>query len=338
MARLTSSRVISRLRPATATTPRLLKALTWCAGERQVHAVDLDAGGQFRLVDGALDGLGRRVHVVDDAAPDALRLGQADADDVQAPVVHHLADDGGDLRRADIESDQIALFPCHAHPRSSAHASPRRALLHNHRVVVGPRDPSTPTPSSAPACHPQWPSTNLEPLEELLVTQPQFRRLALEQDHGVPRIRNVDLGDAAERNPGARTPPGCNRWTRRVPAASARGPDGVSVSRPSTIGRSNCRYFGPKRAMMTPAASTRKSCPCSRAATSGVRSTMRTCTVDGSTRDSSALGDPRRLEQPEAILRQRHPQNALARAGPSRALRPPRSRTARCRSPRRGSP
>ncbi len=103
------------------------------AGERQVHAVDLDAGRELGLVERALDGLGRRVDVVDDAAPDALRLGQPDADDVEAAVVHQLADDDRDLRGPDVEPDQIPFLPCHrqlapVHVSSTCSPSrPRRA-------------------------------------------------------------------------------------------------------------------------------------------------------------------------------------------------------------------
>ena len=80
------------------------------ARERQVHAVDLDAGRELGFVERPLDRLGRRVDVVDDAAADALRLGEPDADDVEAAVVHELADDDRHLRRPDVEPDQIPFL------------------------------------------------------------------------------------------------------------------------------------------------------------------------------------------------------------------------------------
>ncbi len=116
MARRTSSRVISRFLPATATTPRLLNALTCAAGEPEVDRVDLDAGGQLGLVDRLLDRLDRRLEVDDDAAADAARVREADADDVEPAVVGHLADDGRDLRRADVQPDQISFLACHQGP------------------------------------------------------------------------------------------------------------------------------------------------------------------------------------------------------------------------------
>ena len=119
IARRTSSRVISRFFPATATTPRLLNALT-CAPDRpEMNRVDLDARGQLGLVDRLLDRLDRSLEVDDDAAPDAARVRQSDTNDVQAAVVGDLADDGGHLRRADVESDQIPFLACHQVPRST---------------------------------------------------------------------------------------------------------------------------------------------------------------------------------------------------------------------------
>ena len=116
IARRTSSRVISRFLPATATTPRLLKALTCGPGQPEVDRVDLDAGRQLGFVDRLLDRFDRRLEVHDDAAPDAARLGEADPDDVEPAVVGHLADDGGHLRRADVEADQVSFLSCHIAP------------------------------------------------------------------------------------------------------------------------------------------------------------------------------------------------------------------------------
>ena len=85
-------------------------------GEPEVDRVDLDAGGQLGLVDRLLDRLDRRLEVDDDAAADAARVREADADDVEPAVVGHLADDGRDLRRADVQPDQISFLACHEGP------------------------------------------------------------------------------------------------------------------------------------------------------------------------------------------------------------------------------
>ena len=97
------------------------------------------------------------------------------------------------------------------------------------------------------------------------------------------------------------------------------------------MGRSKSRYRGPKLSMMTPAASTRYSWPRSRATASGVRSTIRTCTVDGSTRQSSALsthGDASSRRRYCSRFDAQHALSAQARRG---ARRRRRRRAARCR-------
>ena len=116
IARRTSSRVISRFFPATATTPRLLNALTCGARQAEVDRVDLDAGRQLGFVDRLLDRFDRGLEVDDDAAPDAARVGEADPDDVEPAVVGHLADDGRDLRCADVQAHQVSFLTCHDAP------------------------------------------------------------------------------------------------------------------------------------------------------------------------------------------------------------------------------
>ena len=64
-----------------------VEALDVRARQRQVHRVDLDAGHQLGLFDRLLDRVDRRLEVDDDAAPDAARLGDAEADDVEAVAV-----------------------------------------------------------------------------------------------------------------------------------------------------------------------------------------------------------------------------------------------------------
>ena len=88
------------------------------AGQREVHRVDLDAGHQLGFLDRLLDRVDRRLEVDDDAAPDAARLGDAEADDVEPVAVENLADDGRHLRRADVEPDQIPLFSRHSSSES----------------------------------------------------------------------------------------------------------------------------------------------------------------------------------------------------------------------------
>ena len=70
-----------------------VEALDVRARQRQVHGVDLDAGHQLGFLDRLLDRVDGRLEVDDDAALDAARLGDADADDVEAAVVEALADD-----------------------------------------------------------------------------------------------------------------------------------------------------------------------------------------------------------------------------------------------------
>src|SRR5262249_12686731 len=84
------------------------------ARQPEVDGIDLDARRQLRLVDGLLDRLDRRLEIDDHAAPDAPRLRRAESDDAQTPGVGPLADDGGDLRRADVESDEVPFLASHS--------------------------------------------------------------------------------------------------------------------------------------------------------------------------------------------------------------------------------
>jgi hypothetical protein len=110
--------------------PPAVERLDVRAGQAEVNGIDLDAGRQLRLVDRLLDRLDGSLQVHDDAAADPFRVGQADPDDVEAALVGHLADDGGDLRRPDVEADQIPFL-----------ASQQIPLAHR-----------SPAPFSAPAC------------------------------------------------------------------------------------------------------------------------------------------------------------------------------------------
>ena len=91
-----------------------VEALDVRPGQREVHRVDLDAGHQLGLLDRLLDRFDRRLEVDDDAAPDAARLGDAEADDVErrrrravSPTTRR------HLRGADVEADQIPFFSRH---------------------------------------------------------------------------------------------------------------------------------------------------------------------------------------------------------------------------------
>ena len=85
---------------------------------RQVHGADLDAGHQLGFLDRFLDRLDRRLEIDDDAALEAFRVGDADADDVDAAVVEHLADHRADLGRADVEPHHVSFLSCHESSRS----------------------------------------------------------------------------------------------------------------------------------------------------------------------------------------------------------------------------
>ena len=87
--------------------------------QTEVDRVDLDAGGQLGFVDRLLDRLDRGLEVDDDAALDAARVGQPHPDDVEPAIVGHLADDGRDLRRADIQTDEVPFPACHVSPSES---------------------------------------------------------------------------------------------------------------------------------------------------------------------------------------------------------------------------
>src|SRR5207248_3006279 len=78
------------------------------AGDAGVDARDLDARHLLGLADGRPDRLHGRVDVDDDATAEAARGRAADADDVEADRPDRLADDGADLRGADVEADDEA--------------------------------------------------------------------------------------------------------------------------------------------------------------------------------------------------------------------------------------
>jgi len=84
--------------------------------QREVHGIDVDSGGQFGLVDRFLDRIDSGLEVHDHAAPDSFRIGEADADDVQAALVGGFSDDRGDLGRSDIQADYVTFLARHWFP------------------------------------------------------------------------------------------------------------------------------------------------------------------------------------------------------------------------------
>ena len=165
IARRTSSRVISRFLPATATTPRLLNALT-CVPDspRWTESISTPAG-QLRLVDRLLDRLDRRLEVDDHAPPDPARVRQPHPDDVEPAVVGHLADDGGDLGRADVQAHQVrslratdppsercARLPAACRPRP---CRPRRAASRTRDRRTADRRSRCPAPARGAPTRPR---------------------------------------------------------------------------------------------------------------------------------------------------------------------------------------
>jgi hypothetical protein len=84
------------------------------ARQREVDRVDLDSGHQFGFFDRLLDRIDRRLEIDDDAAANAARFGDADADDVKTIAGENLADHRGHLRGADVESHQVSFFTRHS--------------------------------------------------------------------------------------------------------------------------------------------------------------------------------------------------------------------------------
>ena len=80
------------------------------AGDAHVGGADLDPGHQLRLLHHALDRLDGGLEVDDHALAQALGLGLADADDVEAALVGDLGHDRADLVGADVEADDVAVL------------------------------------------------------------------------------------------------------------------------------------------------------------------------------------------------------------------------------------
>src|SRR5262245_14208004 len=79
-----------------------------------MHRVDFDAGHQFGFFDRLLDRFDRCLEVDNDAAPDAARLGDAEAHDIETVAIEDFGDDRGDLGGAAVEPNEIPFFTRHS--------------------------------------------------------------------------------------------------------------------------------------------------------------------------------------------------------------------------------
>ena len=110
IARRTSSRSISAVLARDRDHAARVEAADVGAGDAHVGRADLDAGHQLGLLDHALDRVDGGLEVDDDALAQALGLGLADADDVEAALVGDLGHDRADLVGPDVEADDVAVF------------------------------------------------------------------------------------------------------------------------------------------------------------------------------------------------------------------------------------
>ena len=95
-----------------------VQAADMAAGDSRVDRTDLAAGHQFGFLDGALDRLHRRFNVDDHATLEAVRGMRADAHDLDRLAGLMLADNGDDLRGANVEADNEVFFGLAVHWRS----------------------------------------------------------------------------------------------------------------------------------------------------------------------------------------------------------------------------
>jgi len=81
------------------------------AGNSGPYVTDLAIGHELGFLERALDRVDGRLYVYHHALLQSARRGAAHSDDLEAAFRLHLGDDGRDLRRADIETDdQILAF------------------------------------------------------------------------------------------------------------------------------------------------------------------------------------------------------------------------------------
>src|SRR3990172_4454811 len=93
------------------------------AGDARVDGRDLAVGHELRLFDGALDGLDGCLDVHHHALAQTPGRVRADAHDVHAALAA-FGDDGADLRRSDVETDDQLVVACHD-PLTPSWWSPR---------------------------------------------------------------------------------------------------------------------------------------------------------------------------------------------------------------------
>ena len=215
--RRTSSRVISRFLPATATTPRLLTPFMCapdsprCTASISMPAVSSASSSAF-LIDSTA---ASRLTTTPRRMP--RESAQPDPDDVERPVVARLADDGGHLRRADVEPDDVALLTAHHAPSPS-----RRARAPSAPAVTV--EPSSPPRSRA------GPHEHARVVAQVDVVDRRDPRLAASargRDRRAAARRTARARGA--RGPGRRraSPPRPRR-RRRPPATAARRDRGAA--------------------------------------------------------------------------------------------------------------
>ena len=244
IARRTSSRVTSRFLPATATTPRLLKPLMCgpltprCTEPISTPAISSASSIDFLIDSTAASRLTTtpRFSPLDSATPMPMMS--------RPPSSRDLADDGADLRRADVEPHDVPFLSCHA---ASSDAS----------AVPAPM-PRPSAPSGRPHVHafvePQvhvsivghalaqraaQVEVVLQALDEIACRRAAAAPGRLQHHHRVARVGDVDLRDACRAvrpraaAPRARAPPARARAVVHGPASRP-----APRARPSMIGRS----------------------------------------------------------------------------------------------------
>ena len=353
MARRTSSRVISRFLPATATTPRLLNPLMCVPDSDDVGVVDLDARREFGVLDGLPDRLDRGLLVHHGAAADALRLGHAQPDDLDLAIAHDLADDGRHLRRPEVEPDQVPLFSSHdslhatavspapalrAGPRRSgidrvAGAAARRAATADVDALAEAHDPRNRCPAPAPEAPPAGRRTSRA--ARRTASRRGARRPGRRRESRARRARwpDVDLRHPP-REVGPRAQLGHQPRDQLAPRAVdlRRRRHAASAISPSMIGRSQSAYRGPYSSMTVPAASTETGSSPARAMPIGTRSRISTSIVPGSRRRSVASATQAEANSRARQLLEVGRQQALRRSSRRAGRRPRRRARAGCRA------
>ncbi len=163
-----------------------------------VDGGDLAPRHVLGLLDRALDRGDGGVDVDHHALPQPLRRVRADADDVDA-LVGHLADDGADLRRPDVEADEDVSGLRHDHLRASSRVALRPSAPSRARSTVsGGRDEAAlPPPSSLRHRQPDGDPVRVPPVVEVEHLRALHRRpraprgpaRGARASPGAPRVR-----------------------------------------------------------------------------------------------------------------------------------------------------